>query len=70
MGENYSHGSTLTNIASQKSNKQDDYLRDNKRKRRKSGDKILQTEALLFRTAVFSLEVLASRNLFVVTALH
>lgn len=70
MGKNCSRGPTQTNTTSQKSNQLDDYLRVNNRKRRKSGDKIFQTEALQFRTAVFSLEVLASGNLSVVTALH
>ena len=69
MGENCSHGSTVTNTVSQKSDQLDNYLRDNK-KRRKSGDKTLQTKALWFRTAVFNLEALASGNLFVVTTLH
>lgn len=48
----------------------EDCWRDSKIKRRKSGDKVLQTEALWFRTGVFSLEVLASGNSSVVTALH
>lgn len=69
MGENCSHGATLPNTASLKSNQLDDCLRD-KRKRRKSGGEILQTKVLWFRTAVFSLEVLASANLSLATALH
>lgn len=59
LGENCSHGLTLTNTASQKSNPLPELFRDNKR-RRKSGDKTLEIEAVCFRTPVFSPAALAS----------
>lgn len=67
LGENCSHGLMPANTASQKSNLLHEFLRDNKRRRRrrrKSGDKILQTEAVWFRTPVFSLNNLASGNFY------
>lgn len=69
MGENCSHGLKAANTASQKSNLLHEFLRDNKR-RRKSGDKIPQIEAVWFRTPVFTLNDLASGNLCGITALH
>lgn len=70
MDENCSHSATLPNTASSESHQLDDYLRDNKRKRKKSRGEILQTKVLWLRTAVFSLEVLASGNLSLAAALH
>lgn len=61
LGENSSHGLTPANTASQKSNPLHKFLRGNKRRR--SGDKVLQIEAVWFRTPVFSLDDLASGNL-------
>lgn len=69
LGENCSHGLTLTNTASQKSNPLPELFRDNKR-RRKSGDKTLEIEAVCFRTPVFSPAALASGRLHGVTAFH
>lgn len=77
LGENCSHGLTLWgltradthNTASQKSNPLPELFRDNKR-RRKSGDKTLEIEAVCFRTLVFSPAALASGHLYGVTALH
>lgn len=68
MGEYCSRGLTPANTASQESNPLCEFLRD--KKRRRSGDKILQIEAVWFKIPVFSLDDLAAGNLYGITAFH